>query len=70
MVHGDDFTFLGEDAHLREMIELMKEWYEITVRGILGGDDGDEKTMAILNRTLQWKTDKLIYIRPTRSMRR
>ena len=50
VVHGDDFTFLGEGRHLKEAIEMMKEWYDIKVRGILGGGENDSKEIDILNR--------------------
>ena len=34
----------------------MKEWCEIKVRGILGGEIGDDEEIVILNRRLRWKT--------------
>ena len=43
VVHGDDFTFLAEEAELRRMATLMAEWYEIKVRAILGPDAKDDK---------------------------
>ena len=35
-VHGDDFTFVGEDKELRWITDLMKSWFEIKVRGGVG----------------------------------
>ena len=31
-VHGDDFTFLGFEEDLWEMVELLKGWFELKVR--------------------------------------
>ena len=53
-VHGDDFTFLGYDEDLDEMEELLKSWFELTVRGRLGPEDGDDKEIVILGRTVVW----------------
>jgi len=32
----------------------MSEWYEIKVRGVLGGKEGDDEEITILNRKLKW----------------
>jgi hypothetical protein len=42
-VHGDDFTFLGYEEDLLDLIELLKGWFELKVRAILGPDDKDDK---------------------------
>ena len=36
VVHGDDFTFEGEDGHLDWIEKLMASWFDIKVRGRLG----------------------------------
>ena len=36
VVHGDDFTLLGYEEDLKALAELMKTWYELVVRGMLG----------------------------------
>jgi hypothetical protein len=37
-VHGDDFTFCGYEEDLQWIRDLKGSWFEIKVRGILGGD--------------------------------
>ena len=61
VVHGDDFTFVGEDEELDFVQEKTKEWYDVKVRGRLGDDRGDDKEIVILNRTLRWDGGKLLY---------
>ena len=53
-VHGDDFTFCGTDGELKWITKQMQEWYEIKVRAILGQNDGDDKEVVILGRTVKW----------------
>jgi hypothetical protein len=55
VVHGDDFTFLATEGEVRRMTKLMGEWYEIKVRGVLGGEQGDDEEVTILNRRLAWR---------------
>ena len=55
VVHGDDFTFLGYPDALEEVAENMKSWYLLKIRGVLGGEPGDDEEVTILNRTLRWK---------------
>ena len=54
-VHGDDFTFCGEDDQLRWIIGEMEKWFEIKVRAILGPEEGDDKEVIILGRTVRWQ---------------
>ena len=61
VVHGDDFTFLGFDIELHEIIRKMREWYELKVRGVLGNEDGDDKEVTILNRRLSWRNGVIEY---------
>ena len=55
VVHGDDFTFLGNDENLLWCQEAMQAEYEIKIRGKLGPDPTDDKEIRILNRCLQWR---------------
>ena len=55
VVHGDDFTFMGCDIDLKDIVKEMAEWYEIKIRGILGDDEGDDTELTILNRRIAWK---------------
>ena len=54
VVHGDDFTFIGKDKELKDIKELMKSWYSLKVRGVLGPEVGDDKKITILGRELVW----------------
>ena len=56
VVHGDDFTFEGEEKHLKWIQNLMKSWFEIKVRGILGPERNDDKEVTILGRVVKWKS--------------
>lgn len=54
VVHGDDFTVLGFEEDLDELVNAMQGWFEIKVRGMIGPDAGDKKEMTILNRKVEW----------------
>ena len=54
VVHGDDFTFLGYPEELDSIRAHMETWWDIKLRGIIGNDPGDDKTITILNRVLHW----------------
>ena len=53
VVHGDDFTFLCCWDHAEELFDKMSWWYDLKVRAVVGNDDGDDKEVTILNRTLK-----------------
>jgi hypothetical protein len=50
VVHGDDFTFLVLESEIKELVRDFEKWYEIKVRGVLGGENGDQHEITILNR--------------------
>ena len=52
VVHGDDFTYTGYDEDLDWAADLMKKKYEIKVRGKLGPDANDVKSIDILGRLI------------------
>ena len=54
VVHGDDFTFVGEPRELDWAAAVMKKWFQINVRARLGPDPGDDKTATLLGRTITW----------------
>ena len=60
-VHGDDFTFCGYEEDLFWIRDLMAKWFEIKVRGILGGGQKDDKEIVILGRVVQWCKDGIRY---------
>ena len=55
VVHGDDFTFTGEDASLRWVEDMMSQWYEVKVRARLGPGDQDDKEATLLGRIVRWE---------------
>ena len=60
-VHGDDFTFCGLEADLREVQGEMERWFDIKPRAVLGGDAGDDKSVSILGRTVRWTNTGIEY---------
>ena len=59
--HGDDFTFCVYEEDLFWIRDLMASWFEIKVRGIVGGGPKDDKEIVILGRLVQWGTDGIRY---------
>ena len=55
VVHGDDFTFTGDDVSLRWVEEIMSQWYEVKVRARLGPGDQDDKEATLLGRIVRWE---------------
>ena len=55
VVHGDDFTFTGDDASLRWVEDMMSQWYEVKVRARLGPGDQDDKEATLLGRIVRWE---------------
>ena len=61
VVHGDDFTFLGCDDQLDFCTKMMTSEYDVKIRGRMGPDAKDDKSITILNRCVEWKTDGIHY---------
>lgn len=61
VVHGDDFTFLGCEEDMKWCTQMMKDEYEVKVRGMLGPDRQDDKKISILNRCIEWKKNEIWY---------
>ena len=57
VVHGDDFTILGEDGHLSWLASEFDKKFKIKVRGILGPDSHDVHEITLLNRVLSWGSE-------------
>ena len=55
VVHGNDFTFLGEEVYLKSIVKLFEGWYEFKVLGILRPEPKDQKSIVILGRTMTWE---------------
>ena len=56
-VHGDDFTLLGPINDLHGFQTEIKKKFETKVRGIIGCEPDDDKSIRILNRVIEW-TDR------------
>ena len=71
VVHGDDFTFLTWEDEVAGVIKDMKHWYDIKLRGVLGGGIKDDEDITILGRHLSWPkgTRELIYEADTKYAR-
>jgi hypothetical protein len=61
VVHGDDFTFLGEDNDLDWIQGAIALKFEIKVRGRLCGGLGDAQEMRVLSRVVQWSAHGITY---------
>jgi hypothetical protein len=61
VVHGDDFTFLGWEWDLMDVMKGMEKSYELKMRGVMGGEPSDAQEITILNRRLTWKGDVMTY---------
>ena len=61
MVHGDDFVTLGLEEQIKWFHESMQSTYEVTIRGMLGPEVGDDKRIEILNRVVEWGADGITY---------
>ena len=60
VVHGDDFTVLAEKEELVQIFEEMSRKLIAKNRGILG-PDGDNRSVRILNRIVEWTGKGLKY---------
>ena len=61
VVHGDDFTCLGTDASLDKWESAMSAAFQVKLKGRIGHDDHDKKSMRVLNRLLTVVSNGLIY---------
>ena len=61
VVHGDDFTALGNDRGLDLYEAAMGKAFEIKLKGRLGNDEHDAKDMRVLNRILRATSKGLLY---------
>ena len=53
VVHGDDFTALGDKANLDRYEKELAKAFELKIRGRLGEGQGDDKEIRILNRIVR-----------------
>ena len=53
-MRGDDVTITGDSMQLAWIEARLNEGLILKRRAILGPDDGDDKTVTILNRLVTW----------------
>ena len=61
VVHGDDFTALGESADLDWYEKALAEFFELKLRARVGPEEKDDKEVRILNRVLRLQDIGLLY---------
>ena len=61
VVHGDDMTCLGDEDNLKWLSSELSKKYELKMRGILGPDSHDTKSIRILNRIVTWSETGITY---------
>ena len=61
VVHGDDFTALGESADLDWYERALAEFFELKLRARVGPEEKDDKEVRILNRVLRLQDTGLLY---------
>ena len=61
VVHGDDFTILGQERQLDWFRERIAAKFEVKFRGRLGPAATDDKAIRILNRVVTWTAEGLEY---------
>jgi len=61
VVHGDDFTVLGQETQLDWFRKQIAEKFEVKFRGSLGPSDTDDKSIRILNRVVTWTKEGIEY---------
>ena len=54
-IHGDDFTNIGSEEHLEWFKLEISKTFEFKHKARLGPDQGDDKSVRILNRIISWQ---------------
>ena len=61
-VHGEDVTLCGLDEDLEWIAGVMGGWFNMKIRGVVGGDPNDVKEMTILGRLLRYTDDGIEFV--------
>jgi hypothetical protein len=61
VIHGDDFTILGNEVELDWFRDKVQSKFEVKIRGRLGPEESDDKSIRILNRIVTWREDGIHY---------
>ena len=57
VIHGDDFTLLGKEEDLNWFKMKINDKFEVKFRGRMGPCPGDDKSVRILNRVVEWRAE-------------
>ena len=66
---SDDFTFVGNDEDLDWFEDMISKEFEVKVRGRLGIDKEDIKSIRILSRVVEWTEEVIWYEADQRATR-
>ena len=61
VVHGDDFTISGHSEDLDWFRNQIKAKFDVKFRGRLGPGTGDDQSIRILNRVVEWGEGGITY---------
>ena len=61
VIHGDDFTLLGHSENLDWFRKEICNKFEVKMRGRLGPEESDDKSIRILNRVVEWNSEGIKY---------
>ena len=61
VIHGDDFTLLGDKENLMWFRSQVSKRFEAKFRGMIGPEKNDSKEITILNRTVRWTARGIEY---------
>ena len=61
VIHGDDFTLVGNEVALDWFRENIQERFEVKFRGRIGPGNRDDKSVRILNRIVTWTDEGIRY---------
>ena len=59
VLHDDDFVVESKQSDLEWVRDVFAAKYILKVRGILGPDPGDQKSIVIFVRVVEWRKDEL-----------
>ena len=61
VVHGDDFTMAGNSENLDWFRGEISARMDVKFRARLGGDSGDDKSVRLLHRIVEWTKEGIMY---------
>ena len=67
-MYGDDFTVLGAEEQLDWFRKRIKQRYEVEFKARLGVEEQDDRSVFLLNRTIQWDANGISYEADQRHM--